>query len=82
MRQLAVIKEVGLGLRDVGHPVLWWTAYIDEAAAALHVFGWKETEEILIAYGVYNFPTGLEGKVCWVEVGDQKITYIEPALVG
>lgn len=72
--QLAIIKDVGIGMRDVGRPVLWWTVYVGDNAGALHVFDWEEANAIITAYGVENVQD-LNGKPCWVEVDSNKITF-------
>ena len=65
-KRLAIIKEVGFGNRDVGEPVLFFTAMIDECEGALQVLFGKEATDLIKAYGVYDVKN-MEGKPIWVE---------------
>lgn len=80
IRQMAIIQGVGVGLRDVGAPVLWWTVNTGDSGAALNVFDWEVAGEIIKAYGVREVH-GLNGKPCWVEVGDGLMKYVEPCII-
>lgn len=62
--QIAIISDVGIGSRDVGRPVLWFTVQISEHISSLQVFEWAKAFEILKT--VYDVRE-LEGKPCWVE---------------
>jgi len=72
--QLAIIRNVGIGMRDCSKPVLWFTAYTDEHSASLQVFDWDTAREIIEAAGVYDAHK-LEGWPCWVEVKDAFVTF-------
>ncbi|KKL83726.1 hypothetical protein LCGC14_1971850 [marine sediment metagenome] len=72
--QMAIINEVGVGIRDVGRPVLWFTVHLMDEGAALNVFSWEEAREIIEAYGLYEVHS-LNGKPCRVETGDGMIKY-------
>ncbi len=74
MKQMAIIQGVGVGLRDTGRPVLWWTAKVSEGSAALHVFDWDTARDIIQSYGVREVH-GLNGKPCWVEVDGNRMTF-------
>ena len=78
--QMAIIKGVGIGIRDVGRPVLWFEVNSMDGGGALQVFGWEEAAEIIKAYGIYEVHS-LNGKPCRVEVGDGMMRYIGPVLV-
>ena len=78
--QMAIINEVGIGIRDVGRPVLWFTINLMDGGAALQVFNWEQAAKIIGAYGVYEVHS-LEGKPCRVEAGDGMIKYIGPVIV-
>ena len=78
--EMAIINEVGIGIRDVGRPVLWFTVNLMDGGGALQVFNWEQAAEIIKAYGLYEVRS-LNGKPCRVEVGDGMIKYISPALV-
>jgi len=66
MRQLAIMRGVNFGLRDVGTPVLWFTVHVSEGSAALQVLADEEMKTLLKNAGCYSI-TELEGKACWVE---------------
>ncbi|KKK93368.1 hypothetical protein LCGC14_2693600, partial [marine sediment metagenome] len=60
---MAIINEVGIGIRDVGRPVLWFTTNLVDKTAALNVFSWEKAGEIIKAYGLYEVHS-LNGKPC------------------
>ena len=35
---MAIIKEVGIGMRDVNEPILWWTANTGNKGCSLQIF--------------------------------------------
>ena len=76
-RCLAIISEVGFGMRDLSEPVLWWTVHTDESWAALHVFPVAQAVEIIKAYGVRDVKD-LDGRPVWVRRGDGRITFDRP----
>ncbi len=75
--QMAIINEVGIGLRDTGKPVLWFTVHLLDGGAALNVFGWEGAAEIIKAYGLEEVGH-LNGKPCRVEVQNGLIKYSGP----
>ncbi len=78
--QMAIINEVGIGIRDVGEPVLWFSVNLLGGRGALQVFDWRQAAEIIKAYSLYEVHS-LSGKPCRVEVGDGMMKYIGPVLV-
>lgn len=80
MKQLAIMKGVDFGLRDVGIPVLWFSVYISECSAALQVLAGEEIKVLLKDAGCYSIKE-LEGKSCWVECESNHITFIEFAKI-
>lgn len=64
--RVAIIREVGYGLRDVGRPCLWFTTYLSEHSAAVQVLTGKQADQVIIDAGVRDVHD-LEGKPCWVE---------------
>ena len=72
---MAIIKNVGFGMRDCAHPVLWFDTYTSEGSGALQVFSYPKSEEIIKQAGVYDVH-GLEGKPCWVEEADGMIFFL------
>lgn len=73
-KQLAIIKEVGYGCRDVGRPVLWFTVSTCDCGCALQVLSGKEADALIRDYGVYDVQE-LNGKPCFVEVGRGTMLY-------
>ena len=78
--QMAIINEVGVGIRDTGRPVLWFTVHLMDGGAALNVFGWEEAAGIIEAYGLYEVHD-LNGKPCRVEAGDGMVKYSGPVKI-
>lgn len=64
-KQLAIIKEVGYGCRDVGYPVLFFSSMISESSGALQVLSGEEASNLIKAYKVWDVKE-LEGKPIWI----------------
>lgn len=64
-KQIAIIKKVGYGCRDVGYPVLFFSTMISESSGALQVLSGEEAACLIKAYGVWDVKE-LEGKPIWV----------------
>ncbi|KKM72728.1 hypothetical protein LCGC14_1417540 [marine sediment metagenome] len=79
--QMAIINEVGIGIRDAGRPILWFTVHLMEGGTALNIFDWEEAAEIIKTYGLYEVHD-LTGKPCRVEVGDRRIKYSGPVKIS
>jgi len=77
---MAIIQGVGVGLRDVGRPVLWWSVHTDKCGSALHVFDWDTAFDIIKSYGVREVHL-LNGKPCWVEVDGNRMTYKRACII-
>ena len=71
--QLAIIRNVGYGCRDIGKPCLFFDSYITETTAALQILTGEDADEFIKAYGVYDV-SKLEGKPVWVDVGQNRVT--------
>jgi hypothetical protein len=63
--QLAIMRGVKIGMRDVGKPCLWFDA-AGEGWGSLQILNWVEAEKLIEAADVYDF-SQLEGKPCIVE---------------
>ena len=63
---LAIIREVGIGLRDTGIPILWFTTYETETSAALQVLSWELAAQLIRDYKLCDVED-LEGQPCWVK---------------
>ena len=74
--EMAIIKDVGFGCRDVGYPVLWFTVCLVDGGAALQIFSMKETEKIITDSGVYDIED-LEGKPCLVINDDNIVRFVK-----
>lgn len=66
-KQLAIIKDVGYGCRDVGYPVLFFSSMLSECGGALQVLSGEEAEKLIREYGCYDIKD-MEGKPIWVTV--------------
>ena len=64
---LAIMKNVGIGMRDTNNPCLWFDACIDESGRALQVLSWKEAQQVIKESDVYDVKN-LEGKACIVDI--------------
>ena len=79
--QMAIINEVGIGLRDTSRPILWFTVHLLDGGAALNVFTWEEAAEIIEAYGLEEVGS-LNGKPCRVEAGGGMVKYSGPVRIS
>jgi hypothetical protein len=75
MKQLAIMKQVGIGMRDMHEPGLWFTAYTDEHSASLQVLSWGDAKILIEDTGVYDVKS-LEGRPCWVEEQAGFVRYV------
>jgi hypothetical protein len=71
--QMAIIRNVGIGARDVGRACLWFDTYITESSAALQIVTWEDAAKILAK--VYDVKE-LEGRPCVVDVQGQIIKFV------
>ena len=79
-RKLAIIKDVGFGMRDRSFPTLWFTTYTSRTSAALQTFQGQEMLDLVKEAGYYDIKS-LEGKSCWVEVRDGLMRFVELAKI-
>ena len=79
-KQLAIIKGVHFGVGDRGYVCMWFSAYVDEAAAALQVLSVDAAVKLIKAMNVDNVDK-LNGKPVWVNVNDNTILYDSPAKI-
>lgn len=63
---LAVIREVGYGIREREMPCLWFVTRPREHAAVLQVLLGEAVRDLLAEAGVSDAHE-LEGRLCWVE---------------
>lgn len=73
--RLAVIKDFNIGVGDRGVPAIWFSAYVNEVAAALQVIQGAEAIHEFIAATNLSDVTKIEGRTCWVDEGDGLIRY-------
>lgn len=78
-RQLAIIQEPHLGVRDYGKTALWFVVELTENhTGALQVFHDPiEVFCLIEAYGVRDIKD-LKGKSCWVDVTLGRIVWVGP----
>jgi len=77
MKQLAIMKNVGIGMRDMHRPGLWFTAYTSENSASLQILDWKKAGKLIQETGIYDVKK-FEGQPCWVEIEGGIVRYIGP----
>ena len=80
VKQMAIMKGVGFGLRDVGTPVLFFSTYLTEGEAALQVLFYDEYVNFIKKYGVYDVKE-LEGRPVWVDVDGCIIDVNSPCII-
>jgi hypothetical protein len=79
-KQIAIMKNVGIGCRDIGSPILYYDVYISECTAALNTMSWNDAYDFIKAYGVYDVKH-LEGKPVWVKSEGGRTTTLEPCVI-
>ena len=75
MKTLAIMKDVGFGLRDCGRPILWYTAE-SVGWGALMVVELSEIEDFLKKANCYDIKE-LEGAPIIVDVEGTKIRFVD-----
>ena len=65
---VGIIRNVGIGNRDCGVPVLHFSVYVSECLAALQIINWDRANDIIKESKVYDVKD-LEGRPCWCDVG-------------
>ena len=75
MEKLAIIKGVGIGMRDYHTPIMWFETRTSEGSGALQILSWASAEEVIRTTQVYDVRQ-LEGWPCWVDEGDGIITFL------
>ena len=79
-KQIAIMKDVGFGNRDVGQPVLWFTVMLNESVGSLQVVFKPNYHDFIKDYGV-NDVKELEGKPIWVIQTGNVIVWIRPCVI-
>ena len=79
-KQMAIMRDVGVGNRDVGQPVLWFSAMINECVGSLQVIFKPTYHEFIKDYGVREVGD-LEGKSIWVLCKGTKIVWLKPCII-
>jgi len=77
-KQLAIMKDVGYGLRDTGRPCLFFTTYTGECSCALQVLFGKDADRVIKDARVYDI-RDLEGNPCWVEKEGNLMRFLKVA---
>jgi len=73
-KTLAVIRNPGIGMRDLDEPALWFDTYINEFTGALQLLTWDQAKAVM-RYVSRNAGE-LEGKACWVDVDGPRMTFL------
>ena len=69
---MAVISAVGIGMRDMHRPGLWFTVHTDDSSAALQTLSWPEAGELIKNNNVTNV-SDLHGRACFVDISSPGI---------
>lgn len=77
-KQLAIIKNISYGLRDIGQPCLSFDTYLSEGLVALQVLFGKDIEKLLKDGQIIDIKE-LEGHACWVEKEGNVIKFLRIA---
>ena len=72
----AIIRNVGFGVRDTSHAMLWFTAYESESLASLQCIPAGAAIELLERHGISDVMT-LEGKPCWVRHDNGFVKFVD-----
>ena len=64
---MAIIKNLGVGIRDTHQACLWFEVYISENGTSLQILFGKVMLDFIKAADCYNI-LAMEGKPCWVDV--------------
>lgn len=65
--QMAIMRGVKVGLRDTGHPCLWFEMKTSENTGSLQVLSWEGAKQLLIDARVFEL-SDLEGRPCVASV--------------
>jgi hypothetical protein len=71
--QLAIIKDINVGVRDFDYPICWFTVEIINGAA-LQILSIAEMEKIIKDSQCYTLKD-LNGKPCIVEVDGNSVKF-------
>jgi hypothetical protein len=70
MRQLGIIKDINVGVRDVSKPICWFTVDI-LSGSSLQIISISAMVDLLERHSVYKLQN-LNNKPCEVEVKDDR----------
>lgn len=77
--QLAIIREVGYGCRDIGQPCLFFTVKT-ENYCSLQILNEQEAGDLIKESGVYDVKE-LEGKPCIINRDNHLIKFVRLAKI-
>lgn len=72
--ELAIIKDVGYGNRDVGSPVLWFTVTFLNGGS-LQILQGEDAYNLIKESGVYDVKS-LEGKACVISTDGYRVEFV------
>lgn len=79
-RVLAIIRDPGYGLRDLGVPMLSFMAYTHESSGSLQCLFQPAADRYLIAAGCSDV-RNLDGTACWVRNDGPFVRLVGPAKI-
>lgn len=75
-RKLAVMRNVGFGVRDTNHAMLWFTADTMDNRASLQCLDAVEAVALIEKLGITDVKY-FEGRHCWVEENGNTVKVVE-----
>ena len=73
---MAIMKDVGFGMRDSHFVMLWFTAYDTESSASLQCIPAEQAIELLKKHGISDIKN-LEGKPCWIRYENGLVKFVD-----
>lgn len=75
MEILVKIKEVGFGLRDTNHCVLWFTVETENGPSALQILPALAAIELIEKHNLREVHD-LNSRMCWVESEGMRMSFV------
>lgn len=75
--ELAIIKNIDIGMRDNDYPCMWFET-VQESLIALQVLSLEDAGKLIKDADVYSFKS-LEGKACIIERDGSMMLFVRMA---
>lgn len=66
-KEIGVVRDVRVGVRDVGRPCIWFEVKLASGGGFLHIAEWPEAEKLVQESDSYDIIKAWEGRTIWVE---------------